>query len=410
MLNALRGFHDILPPQSEKFFYFAKVCEDVSKNYGFSKVNLPLLEEKALFARCVGESSDIASKEMYEFIDKGDNSVSLRPEGTAGAVRAFIEAKLDRAGGMHRWSYFGAMFRYERPQKGRLRQFHQFGVESFGEPSVYEDAQIIAMTNAIFIKLGIDSYVKINSLGCPKCAPQYKNKLISFANELSLCDDCNRRLKTNPLRILDCKNTSCKEALSSVPKITDCLCDECDSDFEILKNMLLSLNINFEIDKSLVRGLDYYTKTAFEFVANTGGSQNAIAGGGRYDGLIAQLDGKPTPAVGMAIGIERTLDLITLDTPERDGYYLGSLDYSTVTNIILLANKLRESNITFVSNAPKSLKIHLKNADKANARYCLIIGENEASSNSVWVKDMLLGVEKSVQMDELASPILCDMH
>ena len=401
MLNALRGFHDVLPKESEKFFYFAKVCEEIAINFGFTKVNLPILEEKALFARCVGESSDIVGKEMYEFVDKGENAVCMRPEGTAGAVRAFIEAKLDRAGGIHKWSYFGPMFRYERPQKGRLRQFHQFGVESFGEASVYEDVQIIALANAIFQKLGVKSSVKLNSLGCAKCAPNHREEFISFALTLELCDDCKRRLKLNPLRTLDCKNPSCQLALKDAPKTTDLLCEECESDFTTLKNTLDSININYKVDKNLVRGLDYYTKTAFEFSADTGGSQNSIAGGGRYNGLIAQLGGKPTPAIGMAIGVERVLDLINFENDGRDGFYVGAMDAVALPKAFTLAQTLRKKHKVEFACTPKSLKAHLRGADKVNSAHCLVIGENELKSNSVWTKDLSAGKERMLTQDEV---------
>lgn len=403
MITALRGFNDILPPQSETFFYFLKIATEIANRYGFKTINLPILEEKALFARCVGESSDIVGKEMYEFIDKGDNSVCLRPEGTAGAVRAFIETKLDKAGGIHRWNYFGPMFRYERPQKGRLRQFHQFGIESFGEASVYEDVQIIALANDIFKKLGIETTLKLNSLGCPSCAPEYRNRLVNFASSLELCEDCNRRLKLNPLRILDCKNPNCQTLLKNAPKITDCLCSECESDFAKLKSALTVCGINFEIDKSLVRGLDYYTKTAFEFTANTGGSQNAIAGGGRYDGLIAQLGGKQTPAVGFAIGIERILDLILTPDVKRDGFYIGALDEASFEKCLELCQLARLSTAVTLSSGAKSAKSHLKNADRANAKMCLMIGENELKQNSVWVKNLEDSSEKTVLFSEIES-------
>ncbi|MEY4503801.1 MAG: hypothetical protein RL154_93 [Pseudomonadota bacterium] len=399
MITALRGFNDILPTESEKFFYFEKIAENTAAKFGFNRVGLPILEEKALFARCVGESSDIVGKEMYEFVDKGENAVCMRPEGTAGAVRAFIETKLDRAGGIHKWSYFGPMFRYERPQKGRLRQFNQFGVESFGEASVYEDAQIISLADAIFKELGIAASIKLNSLGCPKCAPAYRQKLVDFAINLELCEDCVKRLKLNPLRILDCKNISCKNLLKDAPKITDSLCEECESDFLTLKSTLNSSNIKYEVDKNLVRGLDYYTKTAFEFTADTGGSQNAIAGGGRYDGLIAQLGGKPTPAIGFAIGVERILDLIVMPTKERFGFYIGAMDDSAMQISFNLSIKLRQKDFVQFLSVPKSLKNHLKNADKINAKYCLVIGENELKSNSVWVKDLVNGSEQTLSLD-----------
>jgi histidyl-tRNA synthetase len=365
------------------------VARKVAESYGYGYIETPVLEETGLFKRSVGESSDIVNKEMYEFIDKGGNDVCLRPEGTAGVVRSFIEHKFDRVQTPKRFWYFGPMFRYERPQKGRLREFHQFGIESFGEPSVYEDVLIIAIAADIFKKLNIDFTLKLNSLGCEKCMPEYKNKLVDFLekNKDKLCEDCQRRINQNPIRTLDCKNSSCQAILKNAPKITDNLCENCLSDFEKLKEGLNVLKIPFEIDKHLVRGLDYYTKTTFEFVSNKIGAQSAICGGGRYDRLVEMLGGKPTPGVGFAIGIERIIDLVETEE-KRDGIYMGALIPQVLPFILQKANELRSNEKVFAEVKIKSLKAHLKAADKGNYKKALIVGEDELKSGKFFEKNL----------------------
>jgi len=390
MIKALRGMKDVLFEESSKFTHFIEVASRVAKNYGFEYIETPLLEETNLFKRSVGESSDIVNKEMYQFIDKGKNDVCLRPEGTAGVVRAFIEKKLDRINTTNRFFYHGAMFRYERPQKGRLREFHQFGVESFGESNVYEDANVILMVGEIFSQLNIKFKLKLNSLGCPECMPEYRENLIKNLKsfEDKLCLDCQRRIEQNPIRVLDCKNESCQELIKESPKLIDNLCQSCDSDFSKLKNILKSNNLDFEIDTHLVRGLDYYSKTAFEFVSDEIGAQSAIAGGGRYDRLIEFLDGRATPAVGFAIGIERILDLIKVDESSLNGIYFGALDENYLDLVFQKATQKRKNTKVFIEYSKKSLKAHLKGANKQKAKYCAVIGENEANESKIWVKNL----------------------
>ena len=386
MIKALRGMKDIL---DSKFLKIFDTARKVAENYGFNYIETPILEETSLFKRSVGESSDIVNKEMYQFIDKGGNDVCLRPEGTAGVVRSFIEHKFDRAGTPKRFWYFGPMFRYERPQKGRFREFHQFGVESFGVDSIYEDINIIAMAADIFDNLNIEYTLKINSLGCPNCMPSYRKKLVEFLNKHKneLCEDCQRRITQNPIRTLDCKNSSCQAILKDAPKITDNLCENCKKDFEILKNGLENLGINYEIDKNLVRGLDYYTKTTFEFISNKIGAQSAIAGGGRYDRLVEFLGGKPTPGVGFAIGIERIMDLVE-EKSERNGIYMGALTLEALSFIQKEAKKLRENQKVFVEPNIKSLKAHLKAADKGNFKKAMIVGEDELKKGEFFEKEL----------------------
>ena len=402
MIKSLRGMNDILSEDYKRYTYFIQTASKIAQKYGFHFIETPLLEETALFKRSVGESSDIVGKEMYQFTDKGGNDVCLRPEGTAGVVRAFIQQKLDRAGGTHRFFYHGAMFRYERPQKGRLRQFHQFGVESFGVESVYEDASMIMMVSDILKALGIGYRLQLNSLGDNNCMPAYRENLVKFIEsvEEEICEDCKRRKSTNPIRVLDCKNEKCQSLYENAPKLINSLCENCESDFSQLKKILDENDITYEIDTNLVRGLDYYSKTAFEFVSDNIGTQSAIAGGGRYDRLVEFLDGRPTPAVGFAMGIERLLELIEMPQEQREGYYIGAMDEEALDLVMQLAHKKRATDKTTMDYKAKNLKNHLKAADKVNARYCAVIGENEINDGTIWVKDLHNKTEITIDQGE----------
>ncbi|EHP31155.1 Histidyl-tRNA synthetase [Sulfurimonas gotlandica GD1] len=402
MIQSLRGMNDILSEDYERFTHFINTATDIAQKYGYHFIETPLLEETALFKRSVGESSDIVGKEMYQFIDKGENDVCLRPEGTAGVVRAFIQKKLDKAGGTHRYFYHGPMFRYERPQKGRLREFHQFGVESFGVDSVYEDATMIMMVSDILKALGIGYRLQLNSLGDNNCMPDYRNKLVKFVQECGdeICEDCVRRLETNPIRVLDCKNNSCQTLYEGAPKLINCLCQNCEDDFSSLKKILEENGIDYEIDTNLVRGLDYYSKTAFEFVSDNIGSQSAIAGGGRYDRLVEFLDGRPTPAVGFAMGIERLMELIVMPEISRDGYFIGAMDAEAVDLVIQLTQKKRKTDKATVDYKAKNLQKHLKAADKANAKFCCVIGSEELRNGTIWVKNLEDKIEQTINIGD----------
>ncbi|MEF3192204.1 MAG: histidine--tRNA ligase [Campylobacterales bacterium] len=403
MVKSLRGMNDILPPENRRYERLLAILFETAKAWGLEWIETPILEETALFKRSVGESSDIVGKEMYQFIDKGSNDVCMRPEGTAGVVRAFIEAKLDRAGGVHRYFYSGPMYRYERPQKGRLRQFHQFGVEVFGERSVYEDANLILLAATIFTRLSIPYRLKINSLGCIKCAPGYRQSLCDFLEgvEGQICEDCERRKVTNPLRVLDCKNEACQHLYRHAPKLSEHLCEECVSDLATLEAILTRHHIPFERDPNLVRGLDYYSKTAFEFIADHGlGSQNAIAGGGRYDRLVEMLGGKPTPAVGFAIGLERIVELMGEVEEKREGIWLGALDPEAIETLIDFAQALRPRYKAVVDYTPRSMAKHLKNADRDHALYCGVIGSNEFATGTIWIKNLITKEERTLPITE----------
>ncbi len=399
-IQSLRGMKDLVDNDSELFLYFIENCSKIAKKYGYSYIETPILEETSLFKRSVGESSDIVSKEMYQFIDKGDHDVCLRPEGTAGVVRWFVQNKKDRIGGTNRVFYYGSMFRYERPQKGRLRSFHQFGCESFGEGSVYEDATVILMISEMLEFFGIGYKLQLNSLGCKDCMPQYKLNLIEHLETLTLCDDCNRRIITNPIRVLDCKNSSCKSELVNAPSITESLCTVCDNDFKKLKIILDTNGVDYEVDSNLVRGLDYYTKTAFEFVSDNIGAQSAIAGGGRYDRLVEFLGGKSTPAVGFAIGIERLLELIVQNKNKEDVLYIGSMCEDALDMVFSAVYDKREKTKVITDYKVRSFSKHLNNAQKQGATLIALIGENELLNGTIWIKDFISKEEKTIPLEE----------
>ncbi|MGB6329029.1 MAG: histidine--tRNA ligase [Halarcobacter sp.] len=401
-IQSLRGMNDILGEESLLFTYFIENAARIAKNYGFSYFETPILEETALFKRSVGESSDIVNKEMYQFIDKGKNDVCLRPEGTAGVVRSFVENKFDRAGGTYRWYYHGPMFRYERPQKGRLREFHQFGAEVFGISSVYEDANIIMMLKDIldFFKIGFK--LQLNSLGCQTCMPPYRENLVKHLTNLKpeLCEDCNKRILTNPIRVLDCKNDNCQRLLYNAPKITNNLCENCDTDFEKLKEILDFNDIEYEIDTNLVRGLDYYSQTAFEFTSSEIGAQSAIAGGGRYDKLVEFLGGRETPGIGFAIGIERLLELIKMNETNEEVIYLGALSDEALNTLTKIAGMKRKTNKVLIEYTPRGFGKHFKLAQKQNATIVSLIGENELKDGTIYTKNLITGEEKTIKVEE----------
>ena len=408
MISALKGMKDLLSIEARLYERVIKACESVARNYGFEFIATPHLELSALFKRSVGESSDIVGKEMYEFIDKGENSVCLRPEGTAGVVRAYIEHKFDKTQSVKRWFYHGSMFRYERPQKGRLREFHQFGVESFGVKSVFEDATLILMLAQILAKLDIKAKLKLNSLGCEKCLPEFRAKFLEFVSAKSdFCEDCKRRKELNPIRMLDCKNEHCQGLLAGAPALKECLCAECQSDFESLQGLLGANGVEFELDDKLVRGLDYYSKTAFEFESDEIGAKAAVAGGGRYDKLISYLGGKDGFGVGFAIGVERLMAILAQkeQSQKRNGIYLCALDSAFVTRLFGVAQILRQKYKVNLSYEAKKLAKHLNLADLSGAKIFLCMGENEAKENKLFYKDLESKEERQIEIKNLENEL-----
>ncbi|EAJ6176970.1 histidine--tRNA ligase [Campylobacter lari] len=408
MINALKGMKDLQDDQAALYEKVVKTCEEVAKNYGFTFINCPHLELTKLFKRSVGESSDIVGKEMYEFVDKAGNDVCLRPEGTAGVVRSYIEAKMDKNQSVKRWFYHGSMFRYERPQKGRLREFHQFGVESFGVESVYEDASIILMLDEIFKRLKIRTSLKINSLGCKECIGIYKEKLIAFLNSKDgFCEDCLRRKELNPIRVLDCKNDHCQNLIKNAPKLSENLCPCCKKDYEKLQKILSENGVEFECDEKLVRGLDYYSKSAFEFISDEIGAKAAVAGGGRYDRLIEYLDGKSGYGVGFAMGIERIMAILEQkqDIKNRDGIYICAMDEAFVDVIFKLGIILRKKHKVFINYEAKKLAKHLNQADNANAKIFLCIGEDEMQKEEIFYKNLDTKENKNIKIANLENEL-----
>lgn len=408
MISALKGMKDLLSIEARLYERVISACESVARNYGFEFIATPHLELSALFKRSVGESSDIVGKEMYEFIDKGENSVCLRPEGTAGIVRAYIEHKFDKTQSVKRWFYHGSMFRYERPQKGRLREFHQFGVESFGVKSVFEDATLILMLAQILAKLDIKAKLKLNSLGCEKCLPEFRAKFLEFVSAKSdFCEDCKRRKELNPIRMLDCKNEHCQGLLVGAPALKECLCAECQSDFESLQGLLSANGVEFELDDKLVRGLDYYSKTAFEFESDEIGAKAAVAGGGRYDKLISYLGGKEGFGVGFAIGVERLMAILAQkeQSQKRSGIYLCALDSAFVTRLFGVAQILRQKYKVNLSYEAKKLAKHLNLADLSGAEIFLCMGENEAKENKLFYKDLESKEERQIEIKNLENEL-----
>ena len=404
MINALKGMKDLLDKDAYYYEKVIKTCEEVAKNYGFTFINTPHLELCTLFKRSVGESSDIVGKEMYEFIDKGENHVCMRPEGTAGVVRAYIEKKLDKNTSVKRWFYHGSMFRYERPQKGRLREFHQFGVESLGIPNVYEDASIILMLVEIFSRLGIDFKLQLNSLGCLQCLPKYRDRLVEFLDSKEgFCEDCLRRKNLNPIRVLDCKNEHCQNLLENAPLLINNLCTSCQKDFETLQQILKDNGVKFELDSKLVRGLDYYSKTAFEFISDEIGAKAAIAGGGRYDRLIEYLGGKSGYGIGFAMGIERIITILEQkeEKIQREGIYLCAMDEIYIQKLLHIATNLRKEYKVLLSYKARKLAKHLENADKNNTEIFLCMGENEAQNESLFYKNLAKKEEKMIKISDL---------
>ncbi len=410
-ITGIKGMNDILPGEIETWQFLEQQAREVFGTYGFSEIRTPVPEKTELFCRSIGETTDIVEKEMYTFEDKSDNSITLRPEGTAPVMRAFIQNKLFNLDAVTKLYYMGPMFRYERPQKGRYRQFHQIGVEALGVEDAKIDAQILAMLHSFFERAGIDSVsLQVNSLGCPDCRPNYRQQLIQYleARLDVLCEECQRRYTKNPLRVLDCKSAGCKEATQDAPAIIDHLCDRCDEHFAQVQKYLNSLEIPFSVNARMVRGLDYYVRTTFEMVTDKLGSQNAVAAGGRYDGLVESLGGPALPGIGFAIGLERLVlmkgeDKIVPTSPQLFVAALGdaAADYAFVLMARLQAKGIR-AEMDFQG---KSLKAQMRRADKLKADYVLILGDDEISSGQAQLKEMASGEQTPVVLDSLASQL-----
>lgn len=414
MMQALRGTQDILPADAYKWNYMEGVIRDLCRKYGYGEIRTPIFEATELFQRGIGDTTDVVTKEMYTFTDRGGRSCTLRPENTASAVRAYLEHKLYGDQQVHKLFYIGSMFRYDRPQAGRYREFHQFGVEVLGADSPAADAEAISLAYTLFQKLGLkDLVLHINSIGCPKCRPVYRQTLIDYfrASDEPLCEDCRERLEKNPLRVLDCKEDSKKESVKHAPEITDYLCEECREKYEALKKYLTALGIPYEEDPRLVRGLDYYTNTAFEIQYTPLGAQSAICGGGRYDGLVEEIGGPHTPSVGFAVGLERLLLALEMQhlipEPVQTGHvYIAALGKDAVAAGMKIQQELRAKGIpTDMDLQGKSLKGQMKQAGKSGASVTVIIGEDELAKGEAVVKNMDAGTQENISFETVSSYI-----
>ncbi len=393
MIPAIRGTHDILPAEAVRWQRLEAVVRDVCARYGYREIRTPVIERQELFEKGTGETTDIVQKEMYSFVDKGGERVTLRPEATPSMVRAFVEHALEQDFPVAKLFSFGPMFRYERPQKGRYRQFHQLDVEVFGVAHASLDAEVIEMADAMVEALGVrNATVLVNSVGCRDCRPGFSRALIdALADRRSaLCGDCQRRAETNPLRIFDCKVDKDQPIIDTLPHTVDHLCDECRAHFDQVTELLAALGLDFTVSHRLVRGLDYYMRTTFEVVGESLGAQNALLGGGRYDGLVAQLGGADRPGIGFAAGLERLLLAMPAgEGPERPDAFVVAAGDAARRPAHLLARELRHAGlVALVDYEPRSLKAQMKRANRTGARRVLILGEDELARNEVTVREM----------------------
>ncbi|HOT20893.1 MAG TPA: histidine--tRNA ligase [Spirochaetota bacterium] len=406
MIQKPPGVEDIFPDRITRFNYIINTAKEVFRLYNYREVILPIMEYTEVFARGIGDATDIVTKEMFTFEDRGGRSLTLRPEGTASMVRAYVENGEYNRLSLCKFFYCGPMFRAERPQKGRLRQFNQFGAELFGSDHPYFDFEILSIMNDIATKLHIHDYeLLLNSIGCPDCRKPYITELFNYYknHEHELCDDCKKRLYTNPLRLLDCKVESCVAIKQDAPKITQFLCKACNEHFDNVQKLLQKHTIKYSLHPLLVRGLDYYTKTTFEFVTAQLGGQNAFAAGGRYNNLVELFGGKPTPAVGFAAGIER-IELLLEQTMLNDALdvYIVYANETTVSVVMHIANLLRKNNISCdFDPITKGFKTQFKRADREKAKFAIIVGQDELANNSVTIKDMTSGEQVAILQSDV---------
>lgn len=410
--KAIKGTKDVLPSEVYKNQYIEATCLTVAENFGYKEMRTPVFEHTELFQRGVGDTTDVVQKEMYTFDDKGGRSITLRPEGTAGAARSFLENGLSNEALPQKICYLTSCYRYEKPQAGRLREFHQFGIECFGATSPLADAEMIALAKQIFDELGVkDLHLELNSIGCPTCRAEYHKALKEyFASRVDeLCDTCRDRLDRNPMRILDCKSPVCSEIAKDAPVVLDYLCDECKEHFEKTKSYLDAMNIEYIVNPQIVRGLDYYTKTVFEFVADSIGTQGTVCGGGRYDGLIEELGGQHTPSLGFGMGLER-LQLVMeaqgceFPEPSRPDLFIVAMDDKATLKAVEIAKDMRDEGYSVVYDLNgRSLRAQMKYADKISAKYNVVIGDNEVDTKSAVLKDMATGEQSNISLETFVS-------
>lgn len=410
-ITKIKGFADLFPPESDVFTRMESVARQVFGRYGFVELRTPILERTDLFCRSIGTETDVVQKEMYTFPDRKDRSLTMRPEATAGVMRAYIESGRHTQEPVSKLFTSGPMFRYERPQKGRMRQFHQINCEVLGPVEPHADAELVLMLMRFLTELGLTGLsLQINSLGCKECRPLYRKALSDFLASIdstALCEDCRRRMETNPLRVLDCKVPGCRELTANAPTILEHNCPECRTHFDAVLRILDSRNVPYVLNDRLVRGLDYYNRTTFEVVSDSIGSQGSVAGGGRYDGLIAQLGGPDVPGVGFACGMERLALMMPGAEAPRPHFHVAVLDPAAQDAALLLAEDLRALGLTgSVGFGAGSIKSRMRLAGKSGARACLILGGDELAAGTVVVKDMDSGEQETIGRDAVAARLL----
>lgn len=405
----IKGTEDVLPKQSYRWQFVENIMREEARAYGFKEIRTPVFEHTELFARGVGQTTDVVQKEMYTFDTKGGESVTLRPEGTAGAARAVLEHSLEQDGLPIKASYFVSCYRYEKPQAGRLREFHQFGIEEYGTQAPAADAEIICLAQSVLDRLGLSQvHLEINSIGCPECRARYNQALKEYFTQYKdrLCPTCLTRLEKNPMRLLDCKSPEDKEIAKDAPKITDYLCEECEVHFTEVKKYLDAAGVEYTVNPTIVRGLDYYTKTVFEFVTDCIGAQGTVCGGGRYDGLIEELGGKHMPSLGFAMGMERLLmvmDAQKIKIPDNDktALYIATMGDAAKVKAFELLRQVRECGLIAETDVVgRGLRAQMKYADKIGAKYSVVLGDNEIEENKARVKNMETGEQNELALDE----------
>lgn len=410
--KAIKGTKDVLPKEVHKNQYIEATALDIAEKFGYKEIRTPMFEHTELFQRGVGDTTDVVQKEMYTFDDKGGRSITLRPEGTAGAVRSYLENGLCNEALPQKVCYVGPCFRYEKPQAGRLREFHQFGVECFGTASPLADAELISLGKSIFDTLEVkDISLEINSIGCPTCRAEYHKALKEYfsSRKDELCDTCRDRLDRNPMRILDCKSPVCSEIAKDAPVVTDYLCEECDAHFKKVQEYLKAMHIDYTINPKIVRGLDYYTKTVFEFISNSIGAQGTVAGGGRYDGLVDELGGQKTPSLGFAMGLERLMMLMDAqnapfpDANVPDLFVVALGDKATLKAVEIVKDMRAEGFTALMDLNQRSVRAQMKYADKLGAKFNIVIGDNEVENGTAKLKNMSTGEETDIALETFVS-------
>ncbi len=410
--KAIKGTKDVLPKDVHKNQYIEATCLDTAEKFGYKEIRTPVFEHTELFQRGVGDTTDVVQKEMYTFDDKGGRSITLRPEGTAGAVRSYLENGLCNEALPQKVCYLTSCYRYEKPQAGRLREFHQFGVECFGTQSPLADAELIALAKAVFDNLEVkDLSLEINSIGCPTCRAEYHKALKEYfsSRQDELCETCRGRLERNPMRILDCKSPVCSAIAADAPVVTDYLCDECKEHFDAVQKYLKAQNIEYTINPKIVRGLDYYTKTVFEFVSTGIGAQGTVCGGGRYDGLVDELGGQKTPSLGFAMGLERLMMLLEAQNapfPQAavpDLFIIALGEKATLKAVEIAGDMRAEGFEALIDLNQRSLRAQMKYADKLGAKFTVVIGDNEVEQGVARLKNMANGEETEIALTTFVS-------